>query len=59
MTYSTSEGDPAIEGTNSLALRMAIGERLQDSLDQRMALPPQLASLLKQMRLSEVPVHTR
>ncbi len=59
MSYSTPQGEIAIDGIHSRALSNAIGERLQDSLDTTMAMPPHLVSLLKQMSLSDVPVVTR
>ncbi len=59
MTYFTLQSDNLIEGVNNRALSKAIGERLQDSLDKNMAMPPHLVSLLKQMRLSDVSDATR
>lgn len=59
MTHSIPLSGTTIDRANSVALRVAIGERLQDSLDESMALPPFMASLLQQMRLSEVPVDPR
>jgi hypothetical protein len=60
MTYFVPQGDIRIDAVHSLALRKAIGERFQVSLDQRrIAMPPHLLSLVKQMRLSEMPIDTQ
>ncbi len=59
MTHSLPRDDITIDSINSQALSKAIGERLQDSLGKSTAMPPHLGSLLKQMRLSDVPLATR
>ena len=59
MTYSASQGDHRIDCANSLALRNAIGEGFQVSLDQKgVEMPLHLVSLLKRLSLSELPFNS-
>ena len=57
MTYSVSQEDGRIDRIHSLAMRSEIGERLKASLGlTSIDTAPRLVSLLRRLRLSEMPL---